>query len=1628
MRKRIAAIVFSVLAFFLSVIPQAYCLPQGQSVETGSATFDQPNSSTLIITAADKTVINFNSFSIAPNETVSFIQPSSTASVLSRVNSGISSVIAGFLNANGILFLVNSAGINFTPTAQVNVGSLVASTLAISTNNFIKGNYIFEHQDGAAYAQVLNEGRISADNVALIASAVNNTGIIAAKAGTVNLASGNKTTVSFDARGLIQVEVNSETSEKVLDSNGVSVKDAVANSGSITAREVYMTTKTALGVFESAVNQGGIVRASAITEEKGVIKLVGNEDIQISGTLDAGAGGSVDVLTSGNISVNSKLKTIGNSVLAAGKNIKLNADITTASGNLSLLADNNFDGLGSFLQIQGSTISTLDYGDITIQASGESTLANINSAGDLILKQAGAPVTFTQWPGSAVTTQGSLTINPGVTLTATDTNYNIGRDWRNLGNFIPGASTVNLTGPNNARIFGSNNFFNLIVDTPQKLVAVEPETTQAIINNLVLRGSFGKLLVIGSIDPTKQWSILPFGATDISYILLGDCVNIRGPPLKAIHSSSAGNLTNFDLDPYWTGQGQANNWSEPDNWDTGTIPTQFDTVTFDGVTGLNPNKDSIVDSAFQGTIDNLYINGYTGTITLARDLTLQGDFSHKTGSFDAATYPVIFIDASKPSNISGNTTFYNLTCVTPGKLLIFEAGSTQTINASFTLSGTSDNLIVLRSSSSYTQWIINNIGDTESVSCVDIQDANNIGSLITATNVIDSGNNSGFQLILIDPTLYRSVGTNSADLNTSPRTVTISGTTATFNGAMPDNVGVGDVLQYVISSTYYLAFITGRTSSTVYTVNNSSGGTPQAASAGQVVNVYRAYNSLANWQSQTVNTTIDSSVISSVNPSKGLVTAGTVMMVPCYADGLDTASVTITGWTTSATNYIQIYTPYQTSEVGASQRHSGVWDDTKYRLEVTGAYPISNLIGNIRIDGLQIKLTLTSGSAIYGAFYTNNATTAGTNYISNNIVVGVLSGTASTTRGIIGEANSSAVIMYVWNNVVYGFINGTTDEVGIRIGSGGSTTTMYAYNNTVSNCYVGINLGAGTLIAKNNLISSCATAASGTFAAGTDYNATNNSSMGYTVTDSGNIHDHLGQTFSFVNDTNKDFHLASNDAGATGYGVDLSATFTTDIHGQARSSGNWDIGADQAGAYWILGGTGNWSSTTNWSDSSGGPSGQVVPTSKTPVFFDANSGTGTATVDSAANALHLGCTGYTGTLALSAGLSIYGNLTLVSGMTFTPNTNTVTLTGTGASNTITSGGLSFYNLTQSGTASTDTYTLQDPLVVSHTLTLTTGTLDTKSTGSYAITVGSADPVNGNFDQSSITSKLLARSSLITLNGNGTFKADGTKDYTQYNSASLKLNGVNTLTYTHLTSSYENGFYNLTVGQSGNTTTISDYLTAISLLTVGSGTLSGGSNTLYLRGGTPLSFDAGSVVSIDSLGFQVPNQSIPSLTKGYDCNIRLYTSNQTITQTGDVKLNGTKSLYINGNGAEDRVQTWKTDGYNLTVGGTIYIGASADTGLKKLDATRHGDGIPANGGRTSTISVGGNWLNYGTTGTGLTPSQFIADNSTVILTGTGASNTITSGQTNSPFYNLTQNGTASTDTYTLQDALVVSHTL
>jgi hypothetical protein len=318
----------------------------------------------------------------------------------------------------------------------------------------------------------------------------------------------------------------------------------------------------------------------------------------------------------------------------------------------------------------------------------------------------------------------------------------------------------------------------------------------------------------------------------------------------------------------------------------------------------------------------------------------------------------------------------------------------------------------------------------------------------------------------------------------TPNELVISGSTATFGTGLADTIGVGDVIQYDSDdngSIDALAFIHGRTSSTEYTVKDKNGSAPTAVTSDYDWAIYRAYTSLANWESQTENPNITEPVENDVNPSPNLAAYNTIMNVACYGDGEDTTSAYINSWTTGPNNYIRIYTPVSPSEVGTSQRHNGTWDTSAYRISQDGGYfaPIGIRERYVRIDGLQIESNMEVGGESNGIHVSDdNADAAVEIHISNSIFRMTVASPSTAAFGIgalngFGDVtlDNSLYVAKVWNNIIYGYTAaGGTKGTGMYAKGYG---TVYAYNNT---CVGGSGAAKGIAVydsvdfyAKNNI-------------------------------------------------------------------------------------------------------------------------------------------------------------------------------------------------------------------------------------------------------------------------------------------------------------------------------------------------------------------------------------------------------------------------------------------------------------------------------------------------------------------------------------------------------------------------------
>eukprot|EP01036_Dinobryon_divergens_P057116 gene57116-76274_t len=99
----------------------AQTLPVGGQVESGAATIANSSANSLSVNqTTDRAVVGWDSFSVGAGNQVTFEVPTSSGATLNRVNGSMNSTIAGQIQSNGQVYLVNPNGILITPTSTIN--------------------------------------------------------------------------------------------------------------------------------------------------------------------------------------------------------------------------------------------------------------------------------------------------------------------------------------------------------------------------------------------------------------------------------------------------------------------------------------------------------------------------------------------------------------------------------------------------------------------------------------------------------------------------------------------------------------------------------------------------------------------------------------------------------------------------------------------------------------------------------------------------------------------------------------------------------------------------------------------------------------------------------------------------------------------------------------------------------------------------------------------------------------------------------------------------------------------------------------------------------------------------------------------------------------------------------------------------------------------------------------------------------------------------------------------------------------------------------------------------------------------------------------------------------------------
>jgi filamentous hemagglutinin family protein len=282
-RRFCAWCVLVVFALHLPGAPAAIAAPTGENVVHGEATFSRDGNETLIETGTDETIIDYDGFDILADEVVRIDQPHSDSRTLNRVPFGDPSQIDGSLLSNGIVYILNPAGVFVGDTAIIDVNGLVAAAGNLSNEDFLAGNDLFALSGDVLVA---DGAQISAtDSVALLGRRVANFGTIQAQGGYVAFVAGDQAVLGkLDGHLIIRVDGGDPELDDF----------ALTQAGEISGPRVSLA---AGDTYSLAMNHTGVSRGRDIELR------AGNEGlVQVAGELDASAqapgetGGRIHVL------------------------------------------------------------------------------------------------------------------------------------------------------------------------------------------------------------------------------------------------------------------------------------------------------------------------------------------------------------------------------------------------------------------------------------------------------------------------------------------------------------------------------------------------------------------------------------------------------------------------------------------------------------------------------------------------------------------------------------------------------------------------------------------------------------------------------------------------------------------------------------------------------------------------------------------------------------------------------------------------------------------------------------------------------------------------------------------------------------------------------------------------------------------------------------------------------------------------------------------------------------------------------------------------------------------------------------------------------------------------------------
>ncbi|MDR0476567.1 MAG: filamentous hemagglutinin N-terminal domain-containing protein [Desulfobulbaceae bacterium] len=990
-----------------------FAAPSGGKVVGGQAQISQSGPTTTINQATNRAIINWQAFDIGQNEAVIDNMPSTNSAGLHRViGGGGASQLAGSLQSNGNVFLVNPAGVIIHNGARVETGGFVASTADISNKNFMAGNYLF-NKPGQAEAAIINSGLISVRDsgfAALVAPSVRNDGIIAAKLGKVALASGASFTLDVYGDDLISFTTSEQMVDTLHTTDGVLL--GVDNKGTIKAEggAVLLTAKQLDGVVSSVVNNSGLVSAAAAelaggkvvfkgegaavdvvntgvvdassaSKDGGSVRMTGDGQVISSGTITATGGqhgGGIvvtgnEVTLTGKTSVDASGQVGGGTVLlggnAHGQGPEKNADNTTVSANAVIKADAITAGDGGQVVVwsQGKTAF-----DGAISAKGGQnggdggwveTSGQTLKVGDTARVDTSAPVgKFGTW----LLDPTDFVVGPSGGIVNIDTGETIATDMTGatLSNNLENGSVVIRSGDGSSGVNGDISVYDNVTwasNTVLTLMAYRDVNVNA---KITATGDVAGLNIAPATGGSGAFN-LPSWAT-ITLSGANPSLSIFGQPYTVINNLLALQAMNQNLAGYYA-LGKDIDASDTSNWDGGAGFVPIGTV---------PNG---TGAPFTGVFHGL---GHTITgLTINSPYSFQGLFGYIDHNAQIDNIGII------NAVIAGYSAVGGLVGMNAGT--ITDSYSTGTVNGNGGIGGL--------------------VGENSGI-------ITNSYSTSTVTGTVNSGGISAGQIGGL-------VGYNNATITNSYSTGTVTGDYAVgglvgYNMSYTSSV-TGSLITGTITNSYSTGIVTG----------TGGGGDPGAVgglvgmNAGTITNSYSI-----------------GAVAGTGDAFGGLVGTNYGTISTSYSTGA------VTGYYRSY--MIGGFVGYNDTTASIDQSYSlGTVATGDFNTE-TGGFVGENS-GTISRSYSTGAVTTGDYSDTTGGFVGGNAGTISNSYSTGAVTTGTPPGGGSETGGFVGASSGEIFDSY------------STGKVSVGIGDGGfvdSTVGGFVGENsnkwgTISNSY-----------------------------------------------------------------------------------------------------------------------------------------------------------------------------------------------------------------------------------------------------------------------------------------------------------------------------------------------------------------------------------------------------------------------------------------------------------------------------------------------------------------------------------------------------------------------------------------------